>query len=203
MKHGSKTVLETTIKGNPTPRVLWYHLEEEILPSQEFVQEYDATTGRAALTISEVFIDDTGLYRCLAVNQHGQDETATYLSVEDLEVLEKQELRQAPRITFPLQAQVIKKSSPLVLQANFEAFPPPTVKWYHQGKELKPSLDYKIENFEDETTLCMEEVFEDDTGEFEVKIFNEVGEARSVATVIVTRKLTLILLSRTYSYLLR
>lgn len=169
--------------------MLWYHLEEEILPSQEFVQEYDATTGRAALTVSEVFIDDTGLYRCLAVNQHGQDETVTYLTVEDLEILEKQELRQAPRITFPLQAQIIKKASPLVLQARYEAFPPPTVKWYHQGKELKPSLDYKIEQFEDETTLCMEEVFEDDTGEYEVKVFNEAGEARSVATVIVTRKL--------------
>lgn len=163
-------------------------MEKELVNTQEFVQEFDETTGRAALTISEVFIDDKGLYRCVALNQHGQDETAAYVTVEDMEVLEKSELRQAPRITLPLQPQIVKTSSPLDLLAHYEAFPPPTVKWYHQGKELKPSRDYKIEQTEDETTLHIEEVYDDDSGDYEVKVFNEVGEARSVATVIVTRK---------------
>lgn len=194
VKHGSKVVLETTVKGKPTPRVLWYHLDREVVPSQEFVQEFDATTGRAALTISEVFIDDKGLYRCVAINQHGQDETASYVTVEDIEMLEKSELRQAPRITLPLEPQIVKTPSSLDMLARYEAFPPPTIKWYHQGKELKPSRDYVIEHTDDETSLHIEEVYEDDSGEYEVKVFNEVGEARSVATVIVTRKLILLLL---------
>ncbi|KAG7174094.1 Titin-like 21, partial [Homarus americanus] len=187
VEHGSKAVLETTVKGQPTPKVLWYHLDREVVQSSEFVQEFDATTGRAALIISEVFIDDKGLYRCVAINQHGQDETASYVTVEDIEMLEKSELRQAPRITRPLQAQIVKTPSSLDLQARYEAFPPPTIKWYHKGKELKPSRDYTIEYIDDETSLHIEEVFDDDSGEYEVRVFNEVGEARSVATVIVTQ----------------
>lgn len=190
VKHGSPTVLEATVKGHPTPKVVWYHQDKEIPQSPDFVQEFDSTTGRVTLTIKEVFIDDKGLYKCKAVNQYGQDETTTYVTVEDIEILEKSELRQAPRITRPLQPQIVKTNSSLDLLAHYEAFPPPTVKWYHQGKELKPSRDYVIEHIEDETTLHIEEVFEDDSGEYEVKVFNEVGEARSVATVIVTRKLS-------------
>lgn len=192
VKHGEKVVLETSVRGLPTPRVIWYHLDKEVVPSPEFVQEHDTTTGRVVLTINEVFIDDKGLYRCLAVNEFGRDETASYVTVEDIEVLEKCELRQAPRITLPLQPQILKKHSSLDLLARYEAFPPPTVKWYHQGKELKPSRDYKIETIEDETSLHVEEVFEDDYGEYEVRIFNEAGEARTVASVIVTQPLEVV-----------
>lgn len=123
VKHGEKVVLETSVRGLPTPRVIWYHLDKEVVPSPEFVQEHDTTTGRVVLTINEVFIDDKGLYRCLAVNEFGRDETASYVTVEDIEVLEKCELRQAPRITLPLQPQILKKHSSLDLLARYEAFP--------------------------------------------------------------------------------
>ncbi|XP_042888253.1 titin-like isoform X7 [Penaeus japonicus] len=192
VKHGEKVVLETSVRGLPTPRVIWYHLDKEVVPSPEFVQEHDATSGRVVLTIKEVFIDDKGLYRCLAVNEFGRDETAGYVTVEDIEVLEKCELRQAPRITLPLQPKILKKHSSLDLLARYEAFPPPTVKWYHQGKELKPSRDYLIETIEDETSLHVEEVFEDDYGEYEVRIFNEAGEARTVASVLITQPLEVV-----------
>lgn len=188
VKHGEKVVLEASVKGVPAPRVIWYHLDKEVAPSPEFVQVHDIITEHVALTINEVFIDDRGLYRCMAVNEFGRDETASYVTVEDIEVLEKCELRQAPRITLPLEPKILKKHSSLDLLARYEAFPPPTVKWYHQAKELKPSRDYTIETIEDETTLHVEEVFEDDCGEYEVRIFNEVGEARTVASVIVTSK---------------
>ena len=88
---------------------------------------------------------------------------------------------------FPSQPSIVTINSPLDLLTRYEAFPPPTVKWFHLGKELKPSVDYQIETMTNETTLHIEEVFEDDCGEYEVKIFNEAGEARTVASVIITR----------------
>ncbi|KAK7082944.1 hypothetical protein SK128_021395 [Halocaridina rubra] len=189
VKHGAKAVLETTVRGQPTPRVLWYHLDKEVVPSPDFVQEHDTATGQVKLTISEIFIDDKGLYRCVANNEYGRDETASYITVEDIEMLEKSELRQAPQITLPLQAQVVKIGSSLDLLARYEAFPPPTIKWYHQGKELKPSRDFIIEHIDDQTTLHVEEIFEDDCGEYEVRVFNEVGEARTLASIFVTKPL--------------
>lgn len=187
-KHGEEAVFKAKVRGHPPPKVLWYHDEKEIPISEDFAQEYHVPSGTVQLTIKDVFIDDKGLYKAVAINEHGTDETTGYLTVEDLELLEKRELRQAPQITVPLEAQVLPMGSPVVMRAKYEAFPPPIIKWYKEEKEIKPSTDFTIETTEDETTLEIHELFEDDYGEYQVRIFNEAGEARSAATVVVTRK---------------
>ncbi|CAL4067925.1 unnamed protein product, partial [Meganyctiphanes norvegica] len=187
-QHGSKAVLEAQLRGQPKPKILWYHVDKEIPQSQEFLQEYNEINGRVSLSIREVYIDDKGLYRCLALNEHGRDETTTYVTVEDIELLEKSELRQAPQIILPLQPHIVPQGSSIDLHTTYEAFPPPTIKWYQHGKEIKPSRDFMIDTTKyNETSLHIEELFEDDSGEYEVRIFNEAGEARTTASVLITK----------------
>lgn len=188
IRHGDKAVLEGRLTGTPTPRVIWYHGDKEIPPSADFLQEHDTSSGIVKLTIQEIFIDDRGLYRAIAVNEHGRDETTAYVTVEDIELLEKSELRQAPRVILPLEAQVVLVGSSINLLARYDAFPPPIIKWYRDGTEIKRSSDFVIQQSNGETSLQINEVFEDDSGIYEIRIFNEAGEARTSASINILSK---------------
>lgn len=186
--HGSPVALQARLTGHPTPQVVWYHGSKEIPNTPDFRQEYDTTSGVIKLLIEEVFVDDQGPYRAVAINEYGKDETTAFIGLDDIEFLQKSELRQAPRVTLPLKANIVHVNASVNMMAQFEAFPPPTIKWYRQGKEIKPSAEYHITNHDSETRLHIEEVYEDDLGEYEVRIFNDAGEARSAASLIVLSK---------------
>ena len=188
MKHGTPAVLTARVTGYPLPQVIWYHGSKEIPKSEDFQQDYNPETGHVKLTIEEVFVDDQGAYRAVAVNELGRDETTAFVGLDDIEVLQKNELRQAPRVTVPLKANIVSAHSSVDLIAQYEAFPPPTLKWYKRGKEIKPSSEFIITNEGNEAKLHIEEVYEDDSGEYEVRIFNDVGEARTAASLVVLRK---------------
>ncbi|KAF2360265.1 Immunoglobulin I-set [Trinorchestia longiramus] len=187
VNHACPAVLTARLTGHPPPKVVWFQGSKELPNSPDFRQEFDEASGRICLTIAEVFVDDQGPYRAVAVNEFGKDETTAFVGLKDLEVLDRDELRQAPRITEPLKANVITAHSAVDMAAKFEAFPPPTIKWYKKGKEIKPSVEFNIEHQSNGTKLHIEEVFEDDSGEYEVRIFNDAGEARTAASLVVLK----------------
>lgn len=192
VNHASSAVLEARITGHPLPKVVWYHGSKELPNSPDFHQQYDESTGKIRLTIAEVFVDDQGPYRAIAVNEFGKDETTAFVGLNDLEVLNENELHQAPKVIVPLKANVITAHCPVDMIAQFEAFPPPTIKWYKKGKEIKPSVEFVIEHLENATRLHIEEVYEDDSGEYEVRIFNDAGEARTAASLVVLSKFNIL-----------
>lgn len=185
VKHGSRVVLQARLTGSPAPQIIWYHGSREIPNSPDFRQEYDVSTGVIRLCIEEVFVDDQGPYRAVAINEYGKDETTAFVGLDDIEILQKSELRQAPRVTVPLKASIIQAHASVDMITQFEAFPPPTIKWYKRGKEIQASAEYHIVHEETETKLHIEEVYEDDSGEYEVRIFNDAGEARTAASLVV------------------
>ena len=198
VNHGDSAILECKVTGTPTPKIVWFHGDKEITASNEFKQDHDPSTGKVKLTIHEVFIDDKGLYRAIAVNEHGKDETTAYVTVEGIELLEINDLRQSPRITSPINAQIVAAGSPIKLWAKYDAYPPPNIKWYRNGTEIKRVNDLVIQVTNSQTTLNIDEVFEDDSGEYEVRIFNEAGEARSCATLRVVSKYTTLNIRRSF-----
>ena len=190
VKHGSPVVLQARVTGYPAPQIFWYFGSKEIPNSPDFRQEYDQEQGKITLRIEEVFVDDQGPYRAVAINEYGRDETTAFVGLEDIEIIQKTELRQAPRVTQPLKANIVPANSAVELVAKFEAFPVPSIKWYRRGKEIKPSTEFIIENSFNEAKLRIEEVYEDDSGEYEVRIFNDAGEARTAASLVVLSEST-------------
>ena len=178
--------MEAKLTGIPLPIIVWYHGKDEIIDSPDFSCTYDASSGIVKLTIDEIFLDDQGSYRAIAVNEHGRDETSAFVGVEDIEVVESDDARFAPRIISPLKSNVLSTLASVDFTVEFEAFPPPIVKWYCEEKEIYNGDQYLITNGYDNSTLHIEELYEEDAGEYEVRIFNDVGEARSAASLIVT-----------------
>ena len=53
-----------------------------VVDNPDFKTIYNKATGECELFISEVFPQDTGDYRCIAVNQYGKAVTNATLTVE-------------------------------------------------------------------------------------------------------------------------
>ena len=70
LKAGNSLILLVNIMGAPTPKVTWYHGEEEIYQGSGVTIEGDGTFSR--LTIKGVSSTNVGKYRILAKNKVGE-----------------------------------------------------------------------------------------------------------------------------------
>lgn len=78
---GQSVDLTCIVKGEPIPRIQWYHNGEPVQERKEIVLLQDSK-GVCNLAISEVFPEDAGQYDCRATNILGEEKCSTSLSVE-------------------------------------------------------------------------------------------------------------------------
>lgn len=82
VKEGGILVLECQVKGDPLPKVTWYHLGKEIQNKSRFFKLMELPqTGLSQLTIFEIFKDDEGEIKCVAENKFGALESTTQVQV--------------------------------------------------------------------------------------------------------------------------
>jgi len=55
---GREVTLSCVVTGTPTPEVSWFHNHKNIDASEDFVINYDRTTGRVELVIVDCLPDD-------------------------------------------------------------------------------------------------------------------------------------------------
>ena len=179
-------VLECVVTGKPIPEVKWYHGEKEVKPKRGKIEiSFKPESGEAKLVIFEPTPEDETIYRVRAVNKFGRAECRANLLISNSAVISKPQILQAPKITKPLPALVAETGKPLSLVAEFESTPKPEVKWFKNGLEIAPS-DKKIVNvFENTAELFIPDLTKTDTGKYEIRVQNSVGEARSSGSVIV------------------
>jgi hypothetical protein len=81
---GAKVTLACRVVGLPMPEaVSWLRDGRPIrVDNPDYGRAYDPTTGRALLSINEVFPEDTGLFECVAENPYGKANTQAELLVE-------------------------------------------------------------------------------------------------------------------------
>lgn len=64
------------------PEISWFHDDKIITENQDFNLTYDIQSGSCTLLIAEVFPQDAGEYKCVAVNPFGEAVTRAFLEVE-------------------------------------------------------------------------------------------------------------------------
>lgn len=79
---GEEVKFRCEVSGIPMPEITWYHDEMVIEENQDFSMTYDRETGICTLLIVEVFPQDRGEYRCVAVNEFGEAISRAILEVE-------------------------------------------------------------------------------------------------------------------------
>lgn len=78
---GEILVLECEVKGNPMPKVTWYHDKRIIKDSRNMRLKTIKEIGFTQLTIFEIYKDDEGEIKCVAENKFGKIESKTKIDV--------------------------------------------------------------------------------------------------------------------------
>ncbi|XP_022706107.1 uncharacterized protein LOC111270243 isoform X2 [Varroa jacobsoni] len=76
-----RVTLRCVVQAFPAPRISWYKDGTMIRPNNYITPTFDDSTGECTLCMQEVFVADSGLYSCKAVNSSGLAETKARLCV--------------------------------------------------------------------------------------------------------------------------
>ncbi|KAG5897350.1 hypothetical protein JTB14_030235 [Gonioctena quinquepunctata] len=187
----SIATLRCTVTGQPTPKIRWLKEGKEIVPSPTRKMSYNPETGEATLEILEPQPDDEKVYSVKAENKFGKAECRANLIISESISISQPITMQAPKITKPVQAIVVKPSEEIVLEADFEGTPKPEITWLRNGTEIKPDKDYQIETKENKTVLRVKKKVskKQKGGKYEVRAVNPKGEARSSGSVMVIEEI--------------
>lgn len=181
-------LLECVVTGTPIPEVKWYRNEKEVKPNEKTEIIFNPVTGDAKLKILEPTSEDETIYRVRAVNKYGRAECRANLVISNIVKVSKPIILRAPRITRPLPALVAERGKPLQLLADFEGIPKPEVKWFRNGIEITPTDKRKINVYENTAELIISDVTKKDSGKYEIRAQNEVGEARSSSSITIKER---------------
>ncbi|XP_050440776.1 obscurin isoform X38 [Adelges cooleyi] len=175
------TNVEFTVQLNsyPKPTVQWFREEEEITETTtEFTCIEDGDNYK--LIIKEAKTKLAGKYKCRATNEIG-----TYDSEATLTVMSQ------PMFKKGLKDIDVTEGGLLKLQVICHGSPPPEIKWFKDGKEVRSDAHIKIsrdtkrvENF----SLTVNLVKLEDGGEYEVRATNEMGTAVTKSIVNILAK---------------
>ncbi|XP_043852237.1 myosin light chain kinase, smooth muscle isoform X2 [Dromiciops gliroides] len=185
---GEDFVLQCTVEGKPIPYVTWLLNDQPI--------QYAHTTfedGVAELQVQDALPEDNGLYTCLAENPSGRASCSALVTV--------QEKKSSKEIDFPTSGVPSGSSPPIFLKGlsdlevmdgsqvimtvQISGNPPPALLWLHNGKEIQESEDFHFEQNGNEHSLCIQEVFPEDTGRYTCEAWNSLGQVRSHAVLTV------------------
>uniref|UniRef100_G3TRK3 Myosin light chain kinase n=1 Tax=Loxodonta africana TaxID=9785 RepID=G3TRK3_LOXAF len=75
--------------------------------------------------------------------------------------------------------------SQVTMTVQVSGNPPPEVIWLHNGQEIQESEDFHFEQQGARHSLCIQEVFPEDTGTYTCEAWNSAGEVRTQAVLTV------------------
>ncbi|XP_016288991.2 myosin light chain kinase, smooth muscle isoform X2 [Monodelphis domestica] len=185
---GEDFVLQCTIEGKPTPYVTWLLNDRSI--------QYAHTTfedGVAELQVQDALPEDNGLYTCLAENSSGQASCSARVTVQEKK--SSKEIDCSPSVvpsdSSPpiflkgLSDLKVMDGSQVIMTVQLSGNPPPEILWLHNGKEIQESEDFHFEQNGSEYSLCIQEVFPEDTGRYTCEAWNSTGQVQSHAMLTV------------------
>ncbi|XP_036337176.1 titin homolog isoform X4 [Rhagoletis pomonella] len=185
---GQKVKLEALIGGIPRPDIFWMHNGKPYVP-RDSKYEY----GRATLIIPQAYPNDAGVYVLTAKNLAGEaysscnvivkgrlpNETSDSELASDMEPIK-------PSVQLPLKDVSIFEGKPVRLDCVIVGQPEPEVIWYHNERPVKESADVQLLFQGDRCSLIIQEVYQEDAGNYKVVAINSAGEASSSCELKVT-----------------
>ncbi|XP_022095900.1 contactin-2-like isoform X2 [Acanthaster planci] len=147
----------------------WYRNAEEIVN----LPRHQLSNGLKTLTITNLTVEDTGMYQCAASNDYGIIYTTGQLTVLAMKPWFETELEQdqpAPR----------EGSVTIICQPK--AAPTPTIQWTKGSQILSSNGHYIIL---DNGNLMIVDVVDSDAGEYTCTATNSIGSSSSTGSIVV------------------
>lgn len=95
-REGDSIILECLLRGEPQPIVTWFQNGVPLMQNQKF--QFEEVNYSYRLYITDVNIQDSGEYKCVAENDSGTIESASYLTVEPVTQTEYGQLENTDEI---------------------------------------------------------------------------------------------------------
>uniref|UniRef100_G3TAT4 Myosin light chain kinase, smooth muscle n=1 Tax=Loxodonta africana TaxID=9785 RepID=G3TAT4_LOXAF len=185
---GQDFVLQCSVQGTPEPQITWLLNEQPIQYAHSSCE-----AGRAELHVQDALPEDHGTYTCLAENTLGQASCSARVTVHEKKSDRKSEYLLpvapskpiAPIFLQGLSDLEVMDGSQVTMTVQVSGNPPPEVIWLHNGQEIQESEDFHFEQQGARHSLCIQEVFPEDTGTYTCEAWNSAGEVRTQAVLTV------------------
>uniref|UniRef100_H0V3V2 Myosin light chain kinase, smooth muscle n=1 Tax=Cavia porcellus TaxID=10141 RepID=H0V3V2_CAVPO len=184
---GQDFVLQCSVQGTPVPQITWLLNGQPIRYAHSTCQ-----SGMAELHIQDTLPEDDGIYTCLAENASGQVSCSARVTVREKKSDGKSGLLPlaptkpaAPVFLQGLSDLRVMDGSQVTMTVQVSGNPPPEVIWLHNGNEIQESEDFHFERRGTQHSLCIQEVFPEDTGTYTCEAWNSAGAVRTQAGLMV------------------
>ncbi|XP_051161941.1 muscle M-line assembly protein unc-89 isoform X2 [Leptopilina boulardi] len=182
IKEGESARLDCIIIGHPEPEVIWYHDDRPVKESADFQLLFQG--DRCSLLIHEAFLDDSGLYKVVAINSSGEASSECSLSISPRESTKKPE--SPPVFVKLLTDLLVAEGEESIFECLITGEPKSEIKWYLNGDEIIENNRIKITQEENGThILRISSTLPDDKGNYIAKATNRLGEAKAFAKLVV------------------
>ncbi|VDK64021.1 unnamed protein product, partial [Cylicostephanus goldi] len=182
IKETEAVQLSVTVTGTPQPQVSWYKDDRPVEIDAVRTIVKDEGSGHYTLTIKDSKVTDVGRYSCKAVNAAGEARTEATVHIAKETA--------APQFTEFLRPMEVKETETVKLSVTVTGIPQPQVQWFKDDRPVEIDTVRTIVKDEGHGsyTLTIQNAKATDVGKYSCKAVNEVGEARTEATVHIAKE---------------
>ncbi|XP_015180266.1 PREDICTED: muscle M-line assembly protein unc-89 isoform X4 [Polistes dominula] len=169
------------ISGIPKPDVSWYFNDQPILKDNEkykIKRDCDA----CCLYVKDCTYDDTGIYKCKAVNRAGEAECSATLNVVDK--IEKMQKIEPPAFLKRIGDCEVYRGMQAKFTACITGIPEPEFEWFRNGDKLWQTDRIRMDQEGSLLRMTIANVDEMDAGTYLLKITNPYGSDSCTADMI-------------------
>ena len=178
----SRITFECRLVADPNPSIEWFHKGKTIKEDSRHKCTLlsDKHNQLASLTIVDVCAEDSGEYKVVAKNKHGDGYATINLNFDE----DKPDIPDGKPPRFPKKPTIKQKGTTLILECLLEAHPFPEIKWYHGTSALKDGARHKTskrDEGKDQYILTLEisDPNTEDGGSYRCNAINELGESNA------------------------
>jgi len=177
---GESVEFNIKVRSKSPVEITWRHCEDMVLPSEKY--RLEKNVDEYHLKVTDLTLEDAGVWQCIAVNTFGQTETSCKLTVHNY-TLEKY---RAPEIEKELHYFVVSEGAEARFTCRISAHPPAEVIWYKNRKPIENKAPYRtIQKSDDTFSLIIDEVVREDIGYYMCQGINKAGSRSTEAKLAV------------------
>lgn len=180
------TELTCIFGGIPEPKVTWYKDNKKLKTAKA---TYVNRVATLAITTTET---SEGVYKCVAINEHGEAETSCTVEIQQkpVIVISEEEINQKHKV-----------DDEWSVTATVTGIPKPVISWYRNGNKLESTDDLKIIREENTSKIMINQLKRSHSNKYSIEAYNKAGSCLVELTLKVYGKCIFLIYSKHFTFI--